>query len=70
MRNEWNGDVDTGTGELQEMYSKYLDRIKRLQPSITVSAKDALSVLLREQIDLTDDLKFVSHGMCCVKVMI
>ena len=59
LRNVWHGDVDLGTGELQVMYQKYLDRLKRIQSS---SVQDMLYVLLQEKVDLVEDLQFVSQG--------
>lgn len=58
LRNEWNCDVDLGTGELQTMYQMYLDRLKRISSMVTSSAQDALCVLLQEKIDLAEDLQF------------
>ena len=31
LRNDWNGDIDLGTGEWQKMYQKYLDHLERIQ---------------------------------------
>ena len=64
LRSEWNGDVDLGTGDLQKMNQKYVDRLKRIQPATTLSTQDALCVLLQEKTDLVDDLKFVLEGLC------
>ena len=58
LRNEWNGDVDLGTGYLQEMYNKYVGRLKRIKTVATLGVQDALGVLLQEKTDLTEDLKF------------
>lgn len=62
LRNEWNGDVDLGTGELQMMYQKYLDRLKRISSMVTSDVQDALCVLLQEKIDLAEDLQFALQG--------
>ena len=62
LRNVWHGDVDLGTGELQVMYHKYLDRLKRIQSIVTSSVQDMLYVLLQEKVDLVEDLQFVSKG--------
>ena len=62
LRNEWNGDVDLGTGELQVMYQKYLDHLKRISSMVTSSVQDVLCVLLQEKVDLAEDLQFVSQG--------
>ena len=65
LRNEWNGDVDLGTGELQKLYDGYERRLKRIKSFATLSPQEALGVLLQEKADLAEDLKFVSEGIIC-----
>lgn len=66
LRNEWNGDVDLGTGELQAMYQNYLDRLKRISSILASSAQDTLDLLRREKINIFEDLQFVSQGKLCL----
>ena len=68
LRNEWNGDVDLGTGDLQKMYHNYLGRLKRIQSLATLRAQDALDVVLQEKTDLTDDLNSILEGMLKIAV--
>lgn len=62
LRNEWNGDVDLGTGELQKMYDGYVKRLKRIQCVATMSAQDALGVLLQEKINLTEGKALIVYS--------
>ena len=69
VRLEWNGDVDLvdlGTGELQQMYHTYQDRLKRVKSvtrSIFVPAERyyLIQSLKQERDDLKEDLTFIDQ---------
>ena len=62
MRCEWNGDVDLDTGELQMLYSTYMDRVKRISSILTMCTERTLKVLKQERSDLLEDAMFISQG--------
>ena len=64
LRMDWNGDVDLGTGELQSMYEQYRDRLKRLD-MLGPNLQETLCALLKEKVDLTEDIKYIAHGKAC-----
>ena len=71
---EWNGDVDFGTGELQQMYRAYQDRLKRVDliiNSVFVQAKKCIVVqsLKEEQDEMKEDLTFIANGMSMDKAI-
>ncbi len=63
LRCEWNGDVDLDTGELQQLYNSYLNRLKRIASILTSISQDTLKALKEEEDDITDDILFVSKGI-------
>lgn len=63
---EWNGDVDLGTGELQQMYRTYQDRLKRVKSvtrNIFVPAERyyLIQTLKQERDELKKDLTFIDQ---------
>ena len=63
---EWNGDVDLGTGELQQMYRTYQDRLKRVKSvtrNIFVPAERyyLIQTLKQERDELKEDLTFIDQ---------
>ncbi len=69
LRCVWNGDVDLDTGELQQLYNSYLDRLKRIASILESITQDTLKVLKEEEDYLTDDILFVSKGISLVIIL-
>lgn len=68
LRQEWNGDVDLGNGELQQLYRTYQDRLKMIE-NLTMNVfvgekkQDIVKTLKEEEETLRGDIVFITHGM-------
>ena len=62
MRNEWNGDVDFGDGQVQEQHSAYVKRLKLIDD---LSVCDCVTLGSNLQVlycQLSEDGTFVDSG--------
>ncbi len=63
VRQEWNGDVDMGTGELQALYKEYMDRLSRVLSLLNSRVQDIQNMLREERQHLNQDILFISKGV-------
>ena len=66
MHLEWHGDVDFGTGDLQCLYEKYLERLKGIDvlKSNVFSEKTKIIMFLQQGYEVVkEDVAFITNGM-------
>ena len=74
VRKEWSGDIDLGDGRVQCMHDAYMKRLKFVkQFGLTCSMEQSKEDLMHFELEVQEDLTFLSSGIkctCCNKVFI
>ena len=69
VRKEWSGDVDLADGAINQTHDAYLKRLKSTKNIGLGPRNGHLQIqqdLIQLELDLTDDISFLSSGKRCV----